>query len=117
MFYRLDANKAASLFPSGFDSLAKDILQIVQDESGQQGVTALLKKRNQLLSTRLKEKMQGKDLGGRVAEVAKFFCEDGYMTQWQKLPDGNFMIYQRNCALHDLANEYRQIWCARTTTY
>ena len=108
--YRLGA-QAATLFPSGFDSLAKDILHIVKEESGHQGVTTLLKKRNQLLASRLKDRMLGKDLSGRVAEISKFFCEDGYMTEWKQLPDGNFMIYQRNCALHDLANQYRQI-CA-----
>ena len=103
--------QATSLFPSGFDNLAKDLLHVIHEESGPQGVTALLKKRNQLLALRLKDRMAGKDLGGRVAEVAKFFSEDGYMTDWKQLPDGNFMIYQRNCALHDLASQYRQI-CA-----
>jgi DeoR family transcriptional regulator, suf operon transcriptional repressor len=108
--YRLGP-QAATLFPSGFDSLAKDLLHLVHEEAGPQGVTALLKKRNQMLATRLKDRMAGKDLSGRVAEVAKFFSEDGYMTDWQKLSDGNFMIFQRNCALHDLASEFRQI-CA-----
>src|ERR1700722_14166151 len=50
--YRL-GSQAASLFPSGFDSLAKDILQVVHEEAGPQGVTNLLKKRNQLLANRL----------------------------------------------------------------
>jgi len=108
--YRLGP-QSATLFPSGFDSLAKDLLHIVHEQAGPQGVTALLKKRNKLIATRLKDRLAGKDLAGRVAEVAKFFSEDGYMTDWKKLPDGTFMIYQRNCALHDLANEFRQI-CA-----
>ncbi len=91
--------------------MAKDLLQLVQEQSGPQGVTALLKKRNQMLAAKLKDRLVNKDLSGRVAEVAKFFCDDGYMTEWQKLPDGNFIIYQRNCALHDLASEFRQV-CA-----
>jgi predicted ArsR family transcriptional regulator len=108
--YRLGA-QSASLFPSGFENLAKDILQVVHEEAGAKGVTNLLKKRNQMVAAKLKDRMKNKDLSGRVAEVAKFFSDEGYMTDWEKLADGSFVIYQRNCALHDLANEYRQI-CA-----
>jgi len=109
-FYRL-GKQANSLFPSGSDNLAKDLLQLVQEESGPQGVTKLLKKRNEMLVKKMKDRLVNKDLSERVAEVAKFFSDEGYMTDWEKLPDGSFVIYQRNCALHELASEYRQI-CA-----
>jgi predicted ArsR family transcriptional regulator len=109
-FYRL-GKQANSLFPSGTESLAKDLLQIVQDELGAKGVTELLKKRNDLLVKKLKTRLENKDLSERIAEVAKFFSDEGYMTEWERLPDGNFVMYQKNCALHELASEYRQI-CA-----
>ncbi len=109
-FYRL-GKEAKSLFPSGSDNLAKDLLQLVQEEVGPQGVTNLLKKRNELVVKKLQDRLAGKDLAERVVEVAKFFSGEGYMTDWEKLADGSFIIYQRNCALHDLASEYRQI-CA-----
>ncbi len=109
-FYRL-GKQADSLFPSGSANMARDLLQLVQEESGHQGVTNLLKKRNQLLVKKLKDRLSGKDLAGRVAEVSAFFSSEGYMTDWQKLPDGSFVMYQRNCALHELASEFRQI-CA-----
>lgn len=41
--------------------------------------------------------------------MAKIFSEDGYMTEWEGLADGNFIIYQRHCAVHDLANQFRQL--------
>jgi predicted ArsR family transcriptional regulator len=101
--------KAASLFPSGFQALAADFLDLVKEERGHKGVMEFLSQRNNRLADRLKSRMVNKTLPDKVAEVAKIFTEDGYMTEWEKLPDGNFLIYQRNCALHDLANQYRQI--------
>jgi len=106
--YRL-AEKASSLFPSGFQALASDFLDLVKEERGHKGVMEFLSQRNDRMAERLKVRMADKSLPDRVAEVAKIFTEDGYMTEWEKLPDGNYLIYQRNCALHDLANQYRQI--------
>jgi len=106
--YRL-SEKASALFPSGFQALAGDLLDMVREERGHKGVMEFLAHRNDRIAERLKARMADKDLSGRVAEVAKIFTEDGYMTEWEKLPDGNFLIYQRNCALHDLANQYRQV--------
>jgi predicted ArsR family transcriptional regulator len=109
-FYRL-GKQANTLFPSGTENFAKDLLQIVQEENGPAGVTDLLKKRNDMLVKKLKDRLENKDLGERIAEVAKFFSDEGYMTEWEKLPDGSFVMYQKNCALHELASEFRQI-CA-----
>ena len=106
--YRL-SEKAKNLFPSGFQNLASDLLEMVYEEGGHKRVMEFLSHRNERAAERLKARMANKDLAHRVAEVAKIFSEDGYMTEWEKLPDGNFIIYQRNCALHDLANQYRQI--------
>lgn len=106
--YRL-SEKAQNVFPSGFQNLAADFLEMVYEEGGHKRVMEFLSHRNERVAERLKARMANKDLAHRVAEVAKIFSEDGYMTEWEKLPDGNFIIYQRNCALHDLANQYRQI--------
>jgi predicted ArsR family transcriptional regulator len=108
-YYYYLSEKASSLFPSGFQSLAGDLLDMVFEERGHKGVMDFLNRRNEKLAARLKERLAHKDLPERVAEVAKIFSEDGYMTEWEELPDGNFIIYQRNCALHDLANQYRQV--------
>lgn len=108
--YRL-TSKAESLFPSGFQTLAMDLLDAVYETSGHKGIMDLLKARNRKRMGRLRERVENKDLRSRVEEVSKIFSEDGYMTEWEELPDGNFFIYQRHCALHDVANQYRQV-CA-----
>ncbi len=106
--YKL-TEKSESLFPSGFQNLAIDLLDLVFEQSGHKGVMQLLARRNDRLSKRLKTRVDEKCLPERVAEVSKIFSENGYMTEWEPLDDGNFIIYQRHCAVHELATQYRQL--------
>ncbi|CAN5358309.1 transcriptional regulator [soil metagenome] len=106
--YKL-TEKAEGLFPTGFQNLAVDLLDVVFEQSGHKGVMDLLSRRNEKMAERFQERVANKDIKGRVAEVAKIFSENGYMTEWESLPDGNFIIFQRHCAVHDLALKYRQL--------
>lgn len=106
--YKL-SQKAESLFPNGYSTLAEDLLEAVQEQSGAKGVMELLKIRNRKRLERLKSRVDGLSLKKRVEEVSKIFSEDGYMTEWEELEDGNFFIFQRHCALHDVAKQYRQV--------
>jgi predicted ArsR family transcriptional regulator len=106
--YKL-TEKAEGLFPTGFQNLAVDLLDVVFEQSGHKGVMELLSRRNEKMAERFRSRVANKDIKGRVAEVAKIFSENGYMTEWETLPDGNFIIFQRHCAVHDLALQYRQL--------
>ncbi len=108
--YRLTA-KAESLFPSAMNSLAFEMIDAVFEQSGHQGVTELLRTRDAWLARKLEPHLERMSLQERVSEVARIFSENGYMTDWKALPDGNFFIYQHHCAVHQLATKYRQI-CA-----
>ena len=101
--------KSEALFPSGVQGLAIDLLDIVYEQSGSKGVMELLERRNAKLAERLRVRVENLPVAERVIEVAKIFSENGYMTESQPLEDGNFIIFQRHCAVHDLANQYRQI--------
>ena len=69
----------------------------------------LLSLRNEKLANRLRSRVENLPLPERVHEVAKIFSENGYMTEAKPLEDGNFVIFQRHCAVHDVANQYRQL--------
>lgn len=107
--YRLTEEANTRLFPSGAQNLAQDILDAVFETSGHKGVMELLTLRQEHLSRKLKDRLAGKEIRQRVEEVAKIFCESGFMTEWEALPDGDFVIFQRHCAVHNLANQYRQL--------
>ena len=106
--YKL-SSKAEGLFPSASANLAEDLLEAVYESRGQEGVMELLALRNKKRLERLLERVKGKSLKERVAEVSLIFSEDGYMTEWEELPDGNFLIYQRHCAVHNLVSKFSQV--------
>jgi predicted ArsR family transcriptional regulator len=108
MLYRLTEN-ARNVFPSNFENVAIEVLDAVRERDGHAGVMDILKRRNQKLVEKLRPRMLNKDLRARVEEVSRIFSENGYMTKWEALPDGGYFIYQRNCAVHNLANQYRQL--------
>ncbi|HEY9731837.1 MAG TPA: MarR family transcriptional regulator [Drouetiella sp.] len=106
--YKL-TEKAEGLFPTGFQNLAVDLLDVVFEQGGEQGVMDLLSRRNEKMAERLQARVANKSIKDRVAEVAKIYSENGYMTEWETLPDGNYIIFQRHCAVHDLALQYQQL--------
>ena len=103
------SEKAETLFPKGYQTLAEDLLDAVFEQSAHSGVMELLKIRNKKRIERLSERVEGMELSQRVREVARIFSEEGYMTEWKELDNGNFFIFQRHCAVHDVATKYRQV--------
>ncbi len=111
--YRLTA-KAESLFPSALNNLAFELLDAVYEARGHEGVMDLLKLRQEALLRKYSPHLQQLDLESRVREVCKIFSDNGYMTEWSQLPGGQFLIYQRHCAVHNLASQYQQICVLET---
>jgi len=102
-------DRADLLFPSDFKNLTVELLDALREVGGTKAVMELLKVRNKRLAAKLAPRMQDKSLAEKVEEVAKIFSESGFMTDWEVLADGNFLIYQQHCAVHSVAEEYRQL--------
>lgn len=106
--YRLTP-KAESLFPSAINNLAFELLDAVYESKGHQGVMELLSLRDEALLKKLLPQLEGLALPERMTKVSKIFSENGYMTEWSQLPDGNYFIFQQHCAVHGLATQYKQL--------
>ena len=106
--YRLTP-KAESLFPSGLGTLAYDLLDAVFETKGHKGVMELLSMRDEWLTKKHKSRLEQLAMEERVKAVVTIYCENGFMTEWEHLPDGNYFIFQQHCAIHHLATQYRQL--------
>jgi predicted ArsR family transcriptional regulator len=47
--------------------------------------------------------MKGKDLSGRVRELARIRTEEGFMAEWEKRAPGTYLLREHNCALYQIA--------------
>jgi predicted ArsR family transcriptional regulator len=106
--YRL-TSKAESLFPSGMGNIAFELLDAVFETKGHKGVMELLTMRDDWLTRKHQPRMEKLPMEERIKEVVKIYSENGFMTEWEQLPDGNFFIFQKHCAIHHLASQYRQL--------
>ncbi|MBI5567105.1 MAG: transcriptional regulator [Chloroflexi bacterium] len=93
-------------FPSNYDLLATQLLDAVQVHDGDAKVDELFARRMDQLVAQYEPRMRGKDLGGRVAELARIQDENGYMAVWETMPDG-YLLKEQNCAIYRVACRFQ----------
>jgi predicted ArsR family transcriptional regulator len=69
----------------------------------------LLTMRDEWLIKKHAARLESLDFEERLQEVVNIYSENGFMSRWEKLPDGNYFIFQGHCAIHHLATQYRQL--------
>jgi predicted ArsR family transcriptional regulator len=101
--YRLTA-AAAGNFPQGHRELASDLVHFI----GREQLREFFEQRAARLEAASTARMAGKNLRGRVEELARIATENGHMATVVELDDGSLAIRQCNCPIGDVAAETRQ---------
>lgn len=120
------SEKSAGCFPSDYEGLATNLIDTVLSSSGHRGVLEFLHTANDHLIDSLLVQMKELSFEQRVGYLCDYFCDAGYMSEWKRLPDGDFFLFHQNCAIYNLAAKYRQfcllelhliqtVLCARIT--
>lgn len=99
---------AESLFPKRYDRLAMDALAFVAGEGGPSAVDRLFAARREHLRAQYTPRLAGKSHAEQVAELAAILTEQGYMCEWEQLPDGSFALVEHNCPVDCAAREHPQ---------
>lgn len=91
--------RAEPLFPKAYGELANELLGYLEAE-GAQVVDRLFDRRRDARVGAAKQRLARQNgFGERVAELARILDEDGYLADWEALPDGTFRITEHNCAI------------------
>src|SRR5919202_6002771 len=104
--YRLTEEGLES-FPKNYHLLATQLLDALQVREGDTKVGDLFAGRMDQLVAQYEPRMRGKDLAGRVAELAKIQEENGYMAVWEKV-EGGYVLKEQNCAIFRVACRFQQ---------
>ena len=99
---------AESLFPKRYDRLALDVLAFVAAEGGSAAINRLFTLRREQMMEQYAPRLDGKSDAERVAELAAILNEQGYMCEWDQLPDGTFLLVEHNCPVDCVARDYPQ---------
>jgi iron-sulfur cluster biosynthesis transcriptional regulator SufR len=97
---------ADELFPKKYHHLTLDLLGELVTEAGEEQVELLFKRRKERLIQRYEEQMLGKPLAERVQILAEIQNANGYMVEWTKTEDDQFVINEHNCPISQVANQY-----------
>jgi predicted ArsR family transcriptional regulator len=99
---------AETLFPKRYDRLALDALAFVAAEGGPAAVDRLFSARREHLREQYAPRLAGKNHAEQVAELAAILTEQGYMCEWEQLPNGGFALVEHNCPVDCAAREHPQ---------
>ncbi len=104
--YQLTA-EGYDTFPRNYDLLATQLLDAARVREGPAKVQDLFSTRMDQLVAQYEPRMRGKDLAGRVAELAKIQDENGYMAVWEKV-DAGYLLKEQNCAIYRVACRFQE---------
>jgi DeoR family suf operon transcriptional repressor len=102
--YRL-TRQAEGLFPKAYGGLTNELLGYVTDADPAL-IDTIFERRRQRRTEGARARVEGMDFAAKVAELAKILDEDGYLADFEALPDGTFRITEHNCAVLDVAERY-----------
>ncbi|OQA41315.1 MAG: Helix-turn-helix domain protein [Chloroflexi bacterium ADurb.Bin325] len=104
--YRLTA-QAENLFPKNYAGLAKELLGYLANRDSGSEVIQLFDQRADRRIRQARAQLEGKSLAERVAGLADILHNDGYLADWQQVDANTFLLREHNCAVHEVAAEFR----------
>ena len=100
--------EAEALFPKRYDRLVMDALAFVEAQGGAEAIDQLFSMRRRQLTEQYAPRIAGKRRAEQVAELAAILTEQGYMCEYEQLPDGGFALIEHNCPVDCVARDYHQ---------
>jgi DeoR family transcriptional regulator, suf operon transcriptional repressor len=98
---------AEALFPKRYGQLANQLLGFIED-SDPDLVASAFQRRAEQRRERAAARLAGRDLEGRVRELARILDEDGYLADCEPVGDGSWLVTERNCAILDVARHHHE---------
>lgn len=99
-------DEARETFPKSYHLLATQLLDAARAKAGEDSVKTLFAGRMDQLYEQYESRMHGKNLGERVAELARIQEEAGYMALWERV-EGGYLLKEQNCAIYRVACQYQ----------
>ena len=109
--YRL-TTKGNGTFPRAYSGVATCALKFIEKKLGRKAIEQVLRERQSDVFDRYQKELADLDFADRVKSLAKLRDDEGYMAEAKKLSNGKYVLYEYNCPIIQLAQDY---WEACTT--
>jgi DeoR family suf operon transcriptional repressor len=94
-----------ALFPRAYAELTNELLEYATQEDADL-VGRLFERRAERRLQGALARLEGLDFPQKVATVAKILDEDGYLADFEALPDGSFRVREHNCMVLGVARRF-----------
>ena len=87
-------------FPDRHAILTLEIIGSVRTIFGEEGLDRLIAQRESETEARYRSALSGfADISKKVAKLAELRSAEGYMADWQALPDGSYLLAENHCPI------------------
>ncbi len=95
------------LFPRRYDTFALDLIEDLSEEAGPEAMAAVLARRTDKLATAYEAELDGlSTLADRMQRVTQLRDDAGYVAECRPGEDGAVLLYEKNCAVHRIAEQH-----------
>ncbi|MCI0414573.1 HTH domain-containing protein [bacterium] len=101
-------DNAEEYFPKNYGRLLMEFLEDLGAREGSARIRKFFETRFRRSANSNREKMKGKDLGGRVHALCQILNQNDYMVESEQLGHNKFVIRLLNCPISKVAREYPQ---------
>jgi len=98
---------AQAVLPKASVDLSVELLQHIEKEDPQL-ISRIFKRRRDQRVEQARTQLVGKNLDEKIAYLASFLDEEGYLADFEKLPDGAYRMTLHSCAIWGVASQYLQ---------
>lgn len=87
-------------FPDSHAVLTVEMIASVRTVFGEDGLDRLIANRESQTQNRYSTALSTlRDMGKKVARLAELRSDEGYMADWQALPDGSYLLAENHCPI------------------
>ncbi|QQS48244.1 MAG: DeoR family transcriptional regulator [Acidobacteriota bacterium] len=102
-------DKASCLFPQIYDEFAREILQHLRQQFGDEALTSVLRGRANEMIEQMRADLEGQAFDEKVKAMTRYINTKGYLADIRRLKDGSYRLRQRNCPTENVAAVYPKV--------
>lgn len=96
-----------ALFAPNTGALTLELLEDLEAEDPEL-VGRVFQRRERRRAERFRTELDGLDLPAQLARLTELLDQEGYLTQWEAVDDGSYVLAFNNCAIWNVAERYVQ---------
>ena len=95
-----------ALFPRFYAELTNELLDYASDDDPDL-VGRIFERRRRRRVAQARDRLAGATFDERVTRLTEILDADGYLAEFERRPDGSYLVTEHNCAILGVAQRYR----------